>query len=50
MRQWISRINLSRAIPRLFAVAALLFFAHQVTVSSIIRKRRFLNSCRYREA
>jgi hypothetical protein len=31
MRQWISRINLSRAIPRLFAVAVLLFFAYQVT-------------------
>ncbi len=31
MTQWISRINVKRAIPRLFAVAALLFFAHQVT-------------------
>ncbi|MGO9324734.1 MAG: carboxypeptidase regulatory-like domain-containing protein [Terracidiphilus sp.] len=31
MRQWISRINVRRAIPRLFAVAALLFFAYQVT-------------------
>lgn len=31
MTQWISSINLRRAIPRLFAVAALLFFAHQVT-------------------
>jgi len=31
MTQWISRINLRRVIPGLFAVAALLFFAHQVT-------------------
>ena len=31
MKQWISRINLRRALPQLFAVAALLFFALQVT-------------------
>ena len=31
MKQWISRIKLRRALPGLFALAVLLFFAHQVT-------------------
>jgi hypothetical protein len=36
MRQWISRISIRGAILRLFAVAALLFFAHQVTAQGTI--------------